>query len=153
VTGHPKSTLTSVVLTVLAEAEPERVWDALTATGTPLSYLQGLIVESDWQPGSMVSMHANVGEAPGLGALYGEVLAAERPHRLSYTLGEAPADPSVYVTWQLLPFDGTTMVRLYADEPSPSSGDHEELELIWLRIVSALVKYLDGPRLPVDHWD
>jgi uncharacterized protein YndB with AHSA1/START domain len=142
------SALTSVVLTALTEAPPERVWDALTAKGNPLPYLYGLTVESTWQPGSMVTKRlgdnqAAHGEVPSGEVVCGEVLAAEPPHRLSYTLGEWPADPSVCVTWQLSCRDGSTVIHLFADEPAPYSASDDDLELIWLRIVSALVKYLD----------
>jgi uncharacterized protein YndB with AHSA1/START domain len=122
------STLTSVVLTALIEAPPERVWYALTATGTPLPYLHGLTVESDWQPGSTVTMRLDDNWAPHVEVLCGEVLAAAAPRRLSYTLGECPADPfvppdpSVYVTWQLRFGEGSTVVHLFADEPAPYAG-------------------------------
>jgi uncharacterized protein YndB with AHSA1/START domain len=142
-------TLTSVFLTALTEARPERVWDALTATGTPLPFLHGLTAESDWQPGSTVTVrpHANRaarGEVPSGEVVRGEVLASEPPRRLSYTLGEWPADPSVYVTWQLRFRDGSTVVHLFVDEPAPHAGPEDDLELIWLRVVSALMKHLEG---------
>jgi hypothetical protein len=50
------TTLASVTLTTLVTADAERVWDALTATKTALSYLQGMTVTSDWQPGSTITM-------------------------------------------------------------------------------------------------
>jgi uncharacterized protein YndB with AHSA1/START domain len=148
-------TLTSVVLTALTEAPPERVWDALTATGAPLPYLHGLTVESDWQPGSTVTMRlrddkAARGEAPSGAVFYGEVLAAEPPRRLSYTLGQWPADPSVYVTWELRSRDGSTVVHLFADEPAPHAEPEDDLELIWLRVVRALVRHLDGTGITED---
>lgn len=143
--------LTSVVLTALSEAQPERVWEALTTTRTPLSFLHDLIVDTDWQPGSTVSMRVEgvpSGVAPQTGILYGEVLAAERPRLLSYTLGERPGETSTYVTWQLSSREGSTIVRLFADEPGPCAGSPDELELIWLRIVTGLVRYLDRPYQP-----
>jgi uncharacterized protein YndB with AHSA1/START domain len=141
--------LTSVVLTALTGAQPERVWDALTATGTPLPYLHGLTVESDWQPGSTVTMRLRSnqparGEVPSREVVRGEVLVAAAPHRLSYTLGEWPEDPCVYVTWQLCSRDGFTVLHLFVDEPAPHAGPADDLELIWLRVVSALVRHLDG---------
>jgi len=150
-----RSPFASVSLTAVCREEQARVWDALTATETPLSFLNGLIAASDWERGSGVSMRVPgaSGGGPAFGILRGEVLSAERPHRLSYTLGEHPAAPSVYVTWQLCRRDGSTIIRLFVDEPGSSPGCHDELELIWLRILSSLIKHLDGPGLPVDHWD
>ena len=37
----------SELLRTLVRQKPERVWDALTATGIPLGYLYGMTVESD----------------------------------------------------------------------------------------------------------
>lgn len=146
--GSLNSALTSVVLTALTDARPEQVWDALTTTGTPLAFFHDLIVETDWRPGSALSMRvAGVGrsELAAIGTIYGDVLTADKPHRLSYTLGDSPADPSVYVTWQLWWRENSTIVRLFVDEPGPYAGTPDELELIWLRIMTALIKHLDGP--------
>ena len=144
------TTLTSVVLTSLTHAEPERVWQALTATGTPMPYLHGLTVQSNWKPGSTVTLRLDErrvphGEVLCGEVLCGEVLAAEPCRRLSYTLGDRVADPSVYVTWQLSSREGSTVVHLFADEPAPYAGSYDDLELVWLRVVSALVRHLDGP--------
>src|SRR5215510_11465143 len=69
--------------------DPECVWDALTATGVPLDYLHGMTAESDWQPGAKVTLALT-----GQWRLTGQVLAAERPDRLSYTLDDPPGSPS-----------------------------------------------------------
>ena len=145
------TTLASVALTTLVHVDAERIWDALTATKRPLSYFHGMTVTSDWQPGSTIKMRHE--DAFGEGgtrefwdvAICGEVLAADPPHRLSYTLGECRSDATVYVTWELRPGDGLTIVRLYIDEPDTYPGSEDDLDIIWIPILSALAENLSNP--------
>jgi uncharacterized protein YndB with AHSA1/START domain len=144
-------TLASVALATLVTADAERVWDALTATKTPLSYFHGMTITSDWQPGSTITMRQE--DELGQGgtrkfwdvAISGEVLAADPPHRLSYTLGECQSDPTVYVTWELRSGDGLTIVRLNIDEPDAYPDSEDELDIVWLPILSALAEKLSNP--------
>ena len=131
----------------ITSANPECVWDALTATGLPLDYLHGMTVDTDWQPGARVTMALS-----DQWRLSGEVLAAERPHRLSYTLDDPPGSPSVYVTWELRRTDDGTIIRLDVDEPGPPVGSTEDLESAWLPVLSGLVKHLEpGPASPSER--
>jgi uncharacterized protein YndB with AHSA1/START domain len=128
----------------ITSADPECVWNALTATGVPLDYLLGMTVDTDWQPGATVTMALT-----GQWCLTGEVLAAERPHRLSCTLDDSPGSPSVYVTWELHSTGDGTIIRLNVDEPWPLAGSSEDLESAWLPVLSGLVKHLErGPSSP-----
>ena len=110
----------------------------LTATGIPLGYLYGMTVESDWRPGTGVTM--TLGDRA---RLTGDVLVAERPCRLSYTLGDRPGQPSVYVNWELRALGDATIVRLYVDEPWPDADPADDLEVAWLPVLYDLVAYLD----------
>ena len=131
----------------ITSASPECVWNALTATGVPLDYLHGMTAESDWQPGATVTMALT-----GQWRLTGEVLAAERPHRLSYTLDDPPGSPSVYVTWELHRTGDGTIIRLNVDEPWPLADSSEDLESAWLPVLSGLVNHLErGPSSPTDR--
>ena len=122
----------------LTSAKPECVWNALTATGSPLDFLHGMTVDTDWQQGARLTMALT-----GQWRLTGEVLAAEKPYRLSYTLDDPPGSPSVYVTWELRRTGDGTIIRLYVDEPWPLAGSTEELESVWLPVLSGLVKHLE----------
>ena len=131
----------------ITSASPECAWDALTATGVPLDYLHGMTVDTDWQSGAGVTMALT-----GQWRLTGQVLAAERPHRLSYTLDDPPGSPSVYVTWELRRTGEGTIIRLNVDEPWPLAGSTEDLEGSWLPVLSRLVKHLEpGPASPSDR--
>ena len=125
----------------ITSARPQHVWDALTATGIPLDYLHGMTVESDWWPGASVTMALT-----DPWRLVGEVLAAEPPRRLSYTLDDPPGRPVVYVTWELRGTTDGTIIRLHVDEPWPWTGDTDDLETAWLPVLSGLVRHVErGP--------
>ena len=126
------------LLRTLVRKKPERVWDALTATGIPLGYLYGMTVESDWRPGTNVTVTLG-----NQARLTGDVLVADRPRRLSYTLGDRSGQPSVYVNWELRALGDATIVRLYVDEPWPDADPTGDLEAAWLPVLYDLVAYLD----------
>jgi uncharacterized protein YndB with AHSA1/START domain len=130
--------LASELFHAVTRASPASVWDALTATGSPLSYLFGMRVESDWQPGGAVTMIVT-----DEWRLTGEVLAVTPHHVLSYTLGDRPGEPSVYVKWELRAANGVTFIRLYVDEPWSADGA-DSLEAAWLPVLSGLVAQLDA---------
>ena len=131
----------------ITRAGPACAWDARTATGVPLDHLHGMTAESDWQPGATVTLALT-----GQWRLTGQVLAAERPRRLSCTLDDPPGSPSVHVTWQLHATAEATIIRLNVDEPWPLTGSSEDLESAWLPVLSILVKHLErGPSSPTDR--
>jgi uncharacterized protein YndB with AHSA1/START domain len=131
----------------ITSANPECIWNALTATGVPLDYLHGMTADTNWQPGARVTLALT-----DQWRLTGDVLAAERPHRLSYTLDDPPGSPSVYVTWELRRTGDETIIRLNIDEPWPLASSTEDLESAWLPVLSSLVKHLEpGPSSPSDR--
>jgi uncharacterized protein YndB with AHSA1/START domain len=121
-------------------AEPERVWNELTSTGRPLEWLYGMVVESTWQNGAAVKVAIDQRRI-----LVGEVLAADRPHRLSFTLGDTLTDPSVFITWDLARDTDTTIIRLTVDETQPHRDAAREMELAWLPLILRLTALLDHP--------
>jgi uncharacterized protein YndB with AHSA1/START domain len=138
---------TSEQFHAITRANPECVWNALTATGVPLDYLHEMTADTDWQPGAKVTLALT-----GQWRLTGEVLAAERPCRLSYTLDDPPGSPSVYVTWQLRATGDGTIIRLNVDEPWPLAGSSDDLESAWLPVLSGLVNHLErGPSSPTEQ--
>jgi uncharacterized protein YndB with AHSA1/START domain len=145
--GGLRAAICQRAIHAITSAKPERAWNALTATGVPLDYLYGMTADTDWQPGARVTM-----ALADHWRLTGEVLAAERPRRLSYTLDDPPGSPSVYVTWELRRTGDGTIIRLNVDEPWPLAGNSEDLESAWLPVLSGLVKHLErGPSSPSDR--
>jgi uncharacterized protein YndB with AHSA1/START domain len=124
----------------LIRAEPQDVWDELTATGRPLEWLYGMVVDSTWQTGANVKVSIDQGWEE---VMVGEVLIVDRPHRLSFTLGDTLTDPSVFVTWELADDTDPTIVRLTVDETEPHGGTTREIELAWLPVIQTLTTLLD----------
>lgn len=135
--GATGSAFASELFHASTHATPDCAWDVLTTSGSPVDYLFGMTVESDWQPDSTVTMTVTDGWR-----LIGEVLAADPPNMLCYTLGDQPGEPAVYVKWELRARPGGTFIRLYVDEPW-SSASLECLEAAWLPVLSGLVAHLD----------
>src|SRR5262245_16043431 len=103
-----------------------------------------MTADTGWQPGARVTL-----ALADQWRLTGEVLAAERPHRLSYTLDDPPGSPSVYVTWELRRTEDGTIIRHNVDEPWPLADNTEDLENAWLPVLSGLVEHLErGPASP-----
>lgn len=131
----------------LVWAEPERVWAELTAIRRPLDWLYGMVIESTWESGASVTVGTD--EKWGL---VGEVLAVDRPHRLSYTLGYAVTDPSIFVTWELAHDTDTTTVRLTVDETQPHGDTSVDMESAWLPVIQSLTAILgDGTPTTTDR--
>lgn len=133
---YRRPAFTSELFRAITAASPDDVWAALTATGSPLGFLYGLTAESSWRPGATLTL------ALDRWRVVGEVLVADRPRRLSYTLGDHPGEPSVYITWELRPLDDATIVRLAVDEPWPLADTADDLEAAWLPVLSGLVTQL-----------
>jgi hypothetical protein len=58
----------------------------------------------------------------------------------------------VYVTWELHATGEGTIIHLNVDEPWPLAGSTQDLESVWLPVLSSLVKHLErGPASPSDE--
>ena len=110
-------------------AGPDRVWAALTTA----PYLFGLAPSSEWRPGATVTFAGEGATLPG------EALAAEEPHRLSYTVRAGDGQPDTYVTWEILGDGSGSVVLLFVDEPGEA-----EVEPAWLEVVARLESVLAG---------
>lgn len=108
-------------------AAPQRVWAALTTD----PYLYGLVPSSEWRTGGAVVF---AGEGT---TVSGEVLAAEEPRRLSYSLRAGDGQPETYVTWEILGDGAGSVVILFVDEPG-----EPEVAPAWLDVVARLESVL-----------
>lgn len=119
-------------------ARPGQVWATLTRGDLTARYLYGLVAESEWRPGAPVTF---TGEAT---TLSGEVLAAEEPRRLSYSVRADDGQPATYVTWEIVDDGAGSLVRLFVDEPGEPVGLEAgaDVESAWLHVVTALESVL-----------
>jgi uncharacterized protein YndB with AHSA1/START domain len=114
---------------------PERLWAALTTPEFTARYWNGREIASDWRPGSPVRFGHDYDEG---GEDWGEVLAVERPRRLSY------GRPESAVTFELTPQD--EVVRLTVTH----TGVGEEARGGWFFILANLKTLLEtGSPLPM----
>jgi uncharacterized protein YndB with AHSA1/START domain len=129
------SVLSSEMFRMFTPASPTRLWDSLTRSAEPVPHFFGLTVRSEWRVMSTITAGPHDGPQ-----LIGRVLRTDRPQKLTYSLGERIDEPSVYVTWELIPAQAGTIVRLNIDETEPSS--EAELEAVWLPALQALQAHL-----------
>jgi len=140
---------TSFLSTSVA-AGPEEVWwvlagDAEPGIEAPGAMLAGRQLISDWRTGSPVRLVA------AGAAVYGTVLRATAPYRLTYTLG-APrpdgADATLIVTWEILPASGSGCVLMLAiDDLCPDGGD--DLRDAWAEVLAEVRSRLDVLSAPI----
>jgi hypothetical protein len=145
---------TSFLSTSVA-AGPDEVWRVLVGASAstvatpgieaPGAMLPDRVLLSDWRPGSSVQLTTAGTD------VYGIVLRAVAPYRLTYTLG-APArdddDATVIVTWDVLPTATGRVVTLAVDDLWPDGGD--DLSNAWAQVLAEVESRLAAltPRLP-----
>jgi len=111
--------------------DPARAWSALTDRVETSRYLYGLAAHSTWQADAPIRFEGADGHS-----LTGQVLLVQRPARLSYVLQSGPHHPAVYLTWQIRPSPGGSIITLDVDEADASCD--AEAEDIWLPVLAAL---------------
>jgi uncharacterized protein YndB with AHSA1/START domain len=124
---RPMEGIATRLFRLATAAPPPRVWAALTSDPS----LFGLVPSSEWRPGSAVVF---AGEGTSIA---GEILAAEEPRRLSYSLRAGDGQPETYVTWEILGDGAGSVVLLFVDEPG-----EPEVTPAWLDIVDRLQSVL-----------
>lgn len=131
-------TIATHVFQFTSPAPPAQVWGTITRPELTPRYLFGMTLDSSWQPGAPIVLRMPDGLLDG-GTLQGEVLAADEPHRLSYTLGAGETQPITFVTWEIVAADRQESdVTLYVDETQAASDRDEEAVVLWGRITAAL---------------
>jgi uncharacterized protein YndB with AHSA1/START domain len=130
IAGHQRFTCSTT-------ANPVQVWSALTEPDQTSTYLYGLAACSSWQA------DADIVFRHGERSLNGQVVHTDPPRRLSYVLKACPADPPIYLTWQIRYNSGRSTIRLEVDEPDAAVSDtDEEAEDMWLPVLAALQRQL-----------
>ena len=138
------------VYSVYVQADPERIWRALTEGGETEQYYYSTRVGSDWKPGSRV-----VYQYPdGTVAADGEVLEIDPPRRLAMTFHarwdpEIEAEGPVRQTWEIEPA-GPEASKLTVITSGMGPKTAKEFAGGMVYIVSGLKTFLEtGQRMAV----
>jgi uncharacterized protein YndB with AHSA1/START domain len=132
--------------TVLIAAAPSQVWAALTTAAQTEQFWFGRCVESDWRPGSPVTIWADT--ARKTLDVTGEILQAEAPRLLSYTFqaypgGEVLRERPSRVVFRLAALGELTHLTLTHDELEADSPVLAGIKRGWPAILSSLKSLLE----------
>ena len=138
------------VYSIYINADPERVWRAITDGDETVQYYYGTRVVSDWSVGSRVSYDYPDGKL----AADGEVLACDPPRRLEMTFlarwdPEVEAEGPITHVWELEPEDGATKLTVTSKGLKRGSKRAESFGSGIMWIVSGLKTYVEGGRTAV----
>jgi uncharacterized protein YndB with AHSA1/START domain len=131
------------VFEIYIKTTPERLWDAITNVQAREKYNFGVLVKSDWTPGSHYEgVHPN---APGI-LCEGENLEVDPPRRLvqSFTAlwsDDVEREGTSRVTWEIEPVADSCRLSVTHDELPESANS--ELYGGWPMILSGLKTLLE----------
>jgi uncharacterized protein YndB with AHSA1/START domain len=123
---------------------PERLWEALTTSAFTEKYWSGTRIQSDWRVGSPVQLIDHEGQVSDTG----EVLAADRPRRLSYSWRvdfheELKKEGASRVTFELEPADDTVKLTVTHDQFVDNSKVRIGVSTGWPQILASLKSLLE----------
>lgn len=126
----------TLVIDFESAAPPEQVWAALTRPELTVRYLWGLAAESTWKTGAALRLSSS----DPVHYVEGEVLLADPPRRLSYSLSAGETHPCTFVTWEVIPAaeSGRVAVRVSVDETDASESLPREAASSWRSVVAGL---------------
>ncbi|HLG74698.1 MAG TPA: metalloregulator ArsR/SmtB family transcription factor [Chloroflexota bacterium] len=155
---------TAFVYTTYIKTTPERLWQALTEPAFTKRYWGGLEIETDWKPGSAITLHHG-----GAALIDPEqrVLEADPPRRLSYTwnkmtpewaatwgldadfVARLQREPRSKVTFEIEPAGGAVKLTVIHDDLEPGGLTLESISGGWPIVLSNLKSLLEtGEPLP-----
>jgi uncharacterized protein YndB with AHSA1/START domain len=135
------------VYSIYIDAEPDRVWQAITDGDDTVRYYYGTRVSSDWQPGSPIRYDY----PDGTPAADGEVLSIDPPRRLEMTFRarwdpELEADGHVRQVWEIDVADGSTKLTVTTSGMSAKQAEQFTGGMVF--IVSSLKTVVERERTP-----
>jgi uncharacterized protein YndB with AHSA1/START domain/DNA-binding MarR family transcriptional regulator len=129
------------IFEIYIKTTPERLWQAITDKEMRRKYNFGLMVSSDWTPGSR---YEGVGQ--GHPILEGENLEVDRPHRLVQSFralwgDDVRSEGTSRVTWEIEPVGDSCLLRVTHDQMR--EGANNQLYGGWPMILSGLKTLLE----------
>jgi uncharacterized protein YndB with AHSA1/START domain len=125
------------------ETTPERLWEALTSSEFSKRYWFNTELKSDWKVGSPFALVMN-----GTTTDVGEILAADRPRRLSYTFHHVTSEAArrerpTKVTFNLEPHGKLVKLTLTHEDFEEGSVILDGISRGWPAILSSLKSLLE----------
>jgi uncharacterized protein YndB with AHSA1/START domain/DNA-binding transcriptional ArsR family regulator len=138
------------VYSIFINADPERVWRAITDGDETVQYYYGTRVVSDWSVGS----HVSYDYPDGTVAADGEVLVFDPFKRLEMTFlarwdPEVEAEGPIRHLWELEPAEGATKLTVTTRGLKKGSKNAEGFGSGIIFIVSGLKTFVEGGRTAV----
>jgi uncharacterized protein YndB with AHSA1/START domain/DNA-binding transcriptional ArsR family regulator len=155
---------TAFAYTTYIKTTPERLWQALTEPAFTKRYWSGIEFETDWKPGSTITLHH-----AGVALVDPEqrVLEADPPCRLSYTwnkltpewaatwgmradyVAKIQSEPRSKVTFEIEPQGAMVKLTVIHDDLEAGSLTLESISGGWPQVLSNLKTLLEtGEPLP-----
>jgi uncharacterized protein YndB with AHSA1/START domain/DNA-binding transcriptional ArsR family regulator len=138
------------VYEIYIKSTPERLWQAITSAEIRKHFQFGVMVVSDWQPGSTILL-GNEERPSFLGN--GEVLESDPPHRLVHTMNatwgeDVVAEGTTRVTWEISQVgeggeDGDVSCCLTLTHDQMREGCNSQVYGGWPMILSGLKTWLE----------
>jgi uncharacterized protein YndB with AHSA1/START domain/DNA-binding transcriptional ArsR family regulator len=131
------------VFEIYIKTTPERLWEAITDPEQRAIYSFGVVVESDWTPGSAYRASARNGQVP---ISEGENLEVDPPRRLVQSFhalwgDDVAAEGTSRVTWEIEPVGDSC--RLSVTHDQLAEGANNQLYGGWPMILSGLKTLLE----------
>jgi len=130
------------VFEIYIKTTPERLWEAITNPEMRRKYSFGVVVNSDWTPGSRY--HAGSPKVPGGLLMEGENLEVDPPRRLVQSFNalwseEVKSEGTSRVTWEIEPIGDSCRLTVVHDqlEGAPKTAESVSGEG-WMMVLSGL---------------
>lgn len=137
---------TTQVYSLYIRATPEQVWEGITSPEFTQRYFYGSVFDSDFTPGSS---YAGWAADRSQQFVEGEVLEADRPHRLVTTWRalydpETAAEPFSRVTWEIeAAGESVTKLTVVHDELDAAPKTAANVAGGWSFVLSGLKSVLE----------
>jgi uncharacterized protein YndB with AHSA1/START domain/DNA-binding transcriptional ArsR family regulator len=142
------------VFEIYIKTTPERLWEAITNSEMRRKYNFGLIVKSDWTPGSRFEAVSGPsptsGNAPNMLILEGENLEVDPPRRLVQSFralwgDDVKSEGTSRVTFEITPIGDSCRLLVIHDQLR--EGANEQIYGGWPMILSGLKTLLETGEL------
>lgn len=146
--GAMPTTSRTLVATVVIEATPDRIWQAMVEPDQSRRWFFGGVVHSDWQVGDPIEWV----DADGASLIAGQITAIEPGTRLAHTFRatwspETGADPASEYEWRLEPMgDSLTRVTVTHSEVPQGTPTAEQVDGGTSLVISSLKTFVETGR-------